>query len=329
MERVSAVIPTWNKAALLSSALASLRAQTRPLDEIIVIDNGSTDATSEVARQSQATRIGFSQNLGFAKAVNEGILSARGDWILILNNDVELRPEWLATLLASASQCHASFAVGKLMQKDAPGILDGSWDLISKACYAWRCGWGREDGPIWSTRRAISFAPMTAALFKRSVFDAIGLLETRFESYYEDVDFGIRCALNGLTGIYEPAAVALHLGKATLGGNAAHVMYLSARNQLLLIAKHYPAETLRRFAWPIFAGQLLALAMTAKHWHLLAGLRGKWEALRQWRLYRREVHPRSRLEAVIVESEREILRLQQELGFDTYWRLYFSLMGFN
>jgi GT2 family glycosyltransferase len=170
---------------------------------------------------------------------------------------------------------------------------------------------------------------MTAALFKRSVFDAIGLLETRFESYYEDVDFGIRCALKGFTGVYEPTAVGVHLGKATLGSNAARVMYLSARNQLILIAKHYPNDTVRRFAWPIVAGQVLALGMTAKHWHLLAGVRGKWEALRQWRSYRRELEAGSRLEAVVIESEREILRLQKELGFDTYWRLYFSLTGLS
>ncbi len=168
---------------------------------------------------------------------------------------------------------------------------------------------------------------MTAALFHRSVFDRIGLLETRFESYYEDVDFGIRCALAGLSGIYEPAAVATHLGKATYGKRAARVYFLSARNQVLLLAKHYPPQTLRRFAWPILAGQTLALFAAARQGHPLAALRGKWQAFRQWSAFRNQLPSAADIETVTASSEREILDIQRAIGFDIYWRLYFSLVN--
>ena len=167
---------------------------------------------------------------------------------------------------------------------------------------------------------------MTAALFHRRVFDAIGLLEERFESYYEDVDFGIRCALAGLRGVYEPRAQAVHLGKATFGKRAGRVYFLSARNQLLLLAKHYPPETLRRFWWPIFAGQVLALLAAAKQGQLLPAIRGKWEALRQWHGFRDNLPGRSAIEAVMTANEAEILAIQRQIGFDIYWRLYFGLV---
>ncbi|MBV9611241.1 MAG: glycosyltransferase family 2 protein [Acidobacteriaceae bacterium] len=328
MAVVSAIIPTWNRADLLRSILTNLRAQTRPPDEIIVVDNGSTDATPLVVREFPVELVVFPENRGFAVAVNEGIRHARGDWIFIVNNDVVLEPAWLDRMLTSAEQESAAFAVGKLLRPDDPALIDGSWDLISRAAYAWRCGFERHDGSVWSTRRTISFAPMTAALFQRRVFEQIGSLETRFESYYEDVDFGVRCALAGLQGIYEPAAIALHMSKTSLGKSSARVIFLTARNQVLILAKYYPSRTLGRFAWPIAVGQFLSLCAAAKQGHLIAGLRGKWEALRLWSSFRQQSSPADErlIEAIFSESEREIHRLQRQIGFNPYWRLYFSLV---
>ena len=327
MATVSAIIPTWNRADLLESILTNLSRQTRPPDQIIVIDNGSTDTTQLVAREFRVDVIAFPENRGFAIAVNEGIRRAKGDWILILNNDVVLEPCWLERLFASAEQENASFAVGKLLRPNDMNLVDGSWDLISRAAYAWRCGFERRDGAVWSTKRRISFAPMTAALFERRVFDQIGLLETRFESYYEDVDLGVRCALAGLDGIYDPAAVALHMSKTTLGKSSARVIFLTARNQLLILAKYYSAMTLRRFAWPILIGQVLAVFAAAKQGHLFAAVHGKWQGIRQWSSFRQpSAAPAQQVEKVFSESEQEIHRLQRQVGFNPYWRLYFSLV---
>ncbi len=327
MSTVSAIIPTWNRADLLKAILANLRSQTRPPDQVIVIDNGSTDETQAIAQGAPVDLITFPQNRGFAAAVNEGIRQARGDWLLIVNNDVILEPQWLERLVEAAEREGASFGVGKLLRSDGMNVIDGSWDLVSRAAYAWRCGYGKRDGAIWSARRKITFAPMTAALFHRRVFEQIGLLETRFESYYEDVDFGVRCALAGLEGIYEPAAVATHTSKTTLGKTSGRVMFLTARNQVLILAKYYSANTLRRFAWPVFVGQILALMAAARQRSFLAALRGKWEGLRQWSSFRQNFRAeRSRIEAAFSESEREIHQLQRQVGFDIYWRLYFSLV---
>jgi GT2 family glycosyltransferase len=329
MTSISAVIPTWNRADLLESILINLRAQTRPPEQIVVVDNGSTDATQIVARQFGVDLVVFAQNRGFAVAVNEGIRRSKGEWILLLNNDVVLEPQWIERLLAATVESNAAFAAGKLLRKDKTRTLDGSWDLVSRAAYAWRCGYGRPDGEIWSTPRRIWMAPMTAVLFHTRVFEQIGLLDDRFESYYEDVDFGVRCALAGLSGIYEPAAVAVHMDKASSGKKRGRVMYLTGRNQLLILAKHYPAATLRRFAWPIFIGQILALMAAAKQGHPFAALKGKCEALWRWRTFR---EPRdgpigcSPIEAAMLRSEVEIYDLQRKIGYDIYWRLYFSLV---
>lgn len=326
--KITAIIPTWNRADLVRSIVTNLQAQTRPPDQIIVVDNGSEDATQILARELGTDLVVFPENRGFAAGVNEGIRQASGEWLLILNNDVVLEPAWIERLLAAVQQEHVFFGIGKLLRKDSISVLDGSWDLVSRAAYAWRCGYGRHDGAVWSIRRRIRFAPMTAALFHKEVFNRIGLLEARFESYYEDVDFGVRCTLAGLEGIYEPAAVAVHIGNATYGKHGARTMYLSARNQVLLLAKHYPSRTLRRFVWPILVGQTLALLMAAKHRRFFAALRGKWDGIRQWSTFRKEMNAayERAIESAFSESELEIRNLQRQIGFDIYWRLYFSVV---
>ncbi len=328
MATVSAIIPTWNRADLLESILTNLNAQTRPPNQIVVVDNGSEDATQLIARKFSVDLLVFPENRGFAVAVNEGIRRATGDWILIVNNDVVLEPQWLERLVSSAAEEQASFAVGKLLRPKDVNLIDGSWDLVSRAAYAWRCGFEKADGAVWSTKRRITFAPMTAALFDRRVFERVGLLETRFESYYEDVDFGVRCALAGMDGIYDPSAIALHMSKTTLGKSSGRVMFLTARNSILILAKYYSGHTLRRFAWPIFVGQLLALLAAARQRNLLAAMRGKWQALRQWSSFREQpiLQESGQIESVFASSEREILHLQRQVGFTPYWRLYFSLV---
>ncbi|HLW77720.1 MAG TPA: glycosyltransferase, partial [Bryobacteraceae bacterium] len=91
----TAVIPHWNRRDLLESLLASLREQTRPFEEIIVADNGSTDDSADFAERSGARVLRLERNLGFAAAVNRGIEASKSKWVAILNNDVTLDRAWL------------------------------------------------------------------------------------------------------------------------------------------------------------------------------------------------------------------------------------------
>ena len=323
MGEVAVVIPNWNRSALLAKLLENLKRQSYPIARIVVVDNGSTDDSAAVAQRAGATVITLASNTGFAHAVNCGIQAAATEWIAILNNDVTPEQDWLSQLMIHLERGDAWFAVGKLMETARPGRIDGCFDAICRGACAWRCGSGRLDEPLWSTPREIRFPPFTAAVFRAELFENIGLLDEQFESYLEDIDFGIRAATAGLTGIYVPQAVAYHQGSATLGAWHPDTVRKIARNQLLLVAKHYPQNWILRYGWPVLLAQTLWGLVALRHGALRAYLAGKWEGLRRFGGARKNT--RSNLPAILDQSEREIRELQQLTGFDLYWKLYFAL----
>jgi GT2 family glycosyltransferase len=323
MNGVTIIVPNWNGRAVLEHLLGTLRAQTHPIAAILVIDNGSTDGSADAAGQAGARVIRLQTNLGFAAAVNRGIAAAVTDYLAIVNNDVELAPDWLQRLADALGDDTAWFAAGKILHSADRTRLDGTYDALSRGACAWRAGHGRPDGPEFSIRRRIFFAPGTAALFRAELFRRLGALDESFESYLEDVDLGLRCALAGLSGWYVPEALAWHRGSATLGRWHPRTVRLISRNQVLLVAKHYPAGLVLRCAWPILVGQILWGLVALRHGAGWAWLRGKLAALA--RLPRRHAANPADLRRILEASEQDIFRAQLKTGFDSYWRWYFRL----
>src|SRR5690349_2745381 len=201
---VSVVVPVWNGRELLENLFRSLRAQTVAPAAVLVVDNGSSDGSPEIAAKWGARVLRLGSNQGFAYAVNRGIAESTAEAIAIVNQDVEAAPDWLQRLAAALEDNSAWFAAGKILQTAHRDRIDGTFDAVCRGACAWRVGHDRADGPEFSTRRRIFFASGTAALFRADLFRRIGPLDESFESYLEDVDLGLRCATAGLEGWYVP-----------------------------------------------------------------------------------------------------------------------------
>jgi len=326
---VSIIVPVSNGRSLVERLMKSLGAQTQRAVEILIVDNGSEDGAPEAAERLGARVIRMGWNTGFARAVNRGIQECKSEWLAIVNSDVELAPDWLERLLEAARLAGTWFAAGKILSAQNPGRIDGTYDVVCRGGCAWRVGQGRGDGPEFSVPRNIWSAPGTAALFRTELFHRLGLLDEKFESYLEDVEFGLRCACMNYKGRYVPGAVAFHQGSATLGKWHPEVVCKISRNQVLLVAKHYPPRLLIQFAWPILFSQSLWGVVAFRHGAFLAFLRGKFKGLGGIRAARRsaatlDIDP-DRLDQILRDSEREIRRVQLRTGFDRFWRVYFAL----
>ena len=326
---VTVIVPVWNRRELLERLFSGLRAQTHPIAEVLVVDDGSEDGSAELAETLGAKSLRMGSHGGFARAVNRAIRECRTPLVAVVNNDVEPAPDWLEKLVGALESpgCSAWFATGRVLQASGRTRIDATYDVLCRGGTAWRVGHGCADGPPFDQARQILAAPFTAALFRAALFDQVGLLDERFESYMEDVDFGLRCALAGHTGRYVPDAVAWHAGSATLGRWHPETVRLIARNQVFLIAKHYPRRLLVRYAWPVAVAQALWGLVALRHGRGWSWLGGKLEGVRRFREFRggAEASDSTAFVQILRAGEQEIHNTQRKSGRDLYWTLYFLL----
>lgn len=250
----------------------------------LVVDNGSTDGTvAYLERQwPDVGVLALPQNVGFAAAVNRGIAATTGEYVALLNNDIELDPHWLGELVA-ALDAHpdAASATAKLISYDDRGLLDGAGDELSWSGVCRRRGYRRPDTGQYDAPEEVFSACGGAALYRRSALEQIGTFDEDFFAYLEDADWGFRARLAGYGCRYVPSARAYHMGGATTDRVSGLGTYLRRRNMIALVLKNYPARSLLRHLPDLVLEQLAGVALSAVQGTLRAQLRAWRDALRQ------------------------------------------------
>ena len=258
------MIPNRDGRLRLDACLRSVAAQTLPGLEVIVVDNGSRDGSIELLAERHAdVRVLVSaSNRGFAAAVNAGAAAARGEALLLLNNDVELDAACVESLLRGLDRHPRAAAVcARLLRADDERVLDGAGDALTRSLKAFRRGDGEPADGRFLTEEEVFSAPGTVALWRASAFRRLGGFDEAFFAYYEDVDLGLRARLHGYEFWYVPSAVARHVRGATSASRRREFdSYWAVRNRLAMIARAIPRGWLLRDAHLIVLGELASLA---------------------------------------------------------------------
>jgi GT2 family glycosyltransferase len=253
---ISVVIPNWNGRSWLPACLAAVRAQVRAADEVIVVDNGSRDGSLEYLRDEhpEVRVIALSDNTGFAHAANLGLQVAAGEFVALVNTDVELAPDWLArTAAALMAHPRAAAVACKMLSLNDPGIVDDAGDILRRDGVCEQRGrFGPDDGR-WDTPGEVFGACAGAALYRRGAVLYAGGFHEPYFAYLEDVDLSLRLRLAGWTCRYEPV-VALHAAQGSSGALPGGAGFLATRNTVVLVARFWPARWLgyvlyRQLGW--------------------------------------------------------------------------------
>ena len=272
--KATIVIPNLNGAGWLRDSIESIWAQTEQDFELIVVDNASTDESLAIARsyvgRERYTLIENDHNTGFSAAVNPGIRAAKGEYVVMFNNDAFAEPDWLAELIAAAEQDERIFAVQSLMIRHFErDIADDAGDYVT--LFGWACK--RGDGFPWrryQKPQRIFSACGGASLYRKKILDEIGWFDELFFAYFEDVDLSWRANSLGYKNWYCPSAKCYHICGATTGA----VRYndfksvQSGRNSILLPYKNMPLLMLLINLPFLVFGYLLKIVMF--------GLKGFW-----------------------------------------------------
>lgn len=262
------VIPNWNGRRFLKTCLDSLRAQTYPAMEVIIVDNASSDGspTYVSVHYPEAVLIALEANQGFTGACNIGMEAARGCFIALLNNDTEVEPNWIDEIVKAFDRHpEVGMVASKMLLFDQRGRIHTTGDFFTTDGRAGNRGvWEKDEGQY--NRADYVFAACGgSSAYRKSMLDQIGLLDDDYFFLLEDIDLAWRAQLAGHKALYVPGAVVYHRLSATGGG--AMASFYDGRNAIWLVVKNLPAALWRKYAGQILMRQA-ALA---------------WQALKAWR----------------------------------------------
>jgi GT2 family glycosyltransferase len=216
---LSIVIPVFDHLDLTRDCLDGIRKHTDVEHEIIVVDNGSTDGTAGFLRDSQVRTVTNQENLGFPKAVNQGVMAAGGEFVCLLNNDVKVQEHWLEPLLEAISTDRRAGVAGPLQVGTGgtvwhAGTAFGPDDHPTLARRPFHIFMGySQDDPLIGQPREYPAMNFGCCLIRNSIFEEIGLLDDEtfvFPGIYEDVDWCLRARKAGYRCLYRPDSRVLH-----------------------------------------------------------------------------------------------------------------------
>ena len=235
------IIPNYNGLKFMDECIRSLNAQTYPNFRTLVVDNGSTDGSVEWLKEHQIDTIFLPENTGFSGAVNVGIKAADTPYVLLLNNDVRVDEYFVAEMVRAIGQSERIFSVSsRMIQMYHPDLMDDAGDMYSILGWAYQRGVGRSVNLYQKSCRVFS-ACAGAAIYRRAVFDEIGLFDELHFAYLEDIDVGWRAKLYGYDNVYCPDAAVYHVGSGTSGSRYnSFKVRLAARNCIYLNYKNMP-----------------------------------------------------------------------------------------
>ncbi|NOK60791.1 MAG: glycosyltransferase family 2 protein [Chloroflexi bacterium AL-W] len=245
---LSIIIPTWNGLRHLPTCLEALFSQLPAYAEIILVDNGSTDATASWCQTTypEVRIISLQENRGFTGGITTGLRAAQGQYLLLLNDDAFVEPHCLDVLLETLEHNpHIGAAGGLLTFAHQP-------DLVASAGIRTRYDGVALD--LWTGRTTQSLPPTpinimgpsgAAALYRRELLEDVGLFEPTFFAYLEDVDLAWRAILRGWRSVVVPSARIRHVYSATSGQGSSFKQRLLGRNRWRAILRCWPTRLLQ------------------------------------------------------------------------------------
>jgi GT2 family glycosyltransferase len=272
---VSAIVVNRDGGEALGQCLESLSAQRGVAIETLVVDNGSrSDEAKTVRDRFPGVRVvPLSRNLGFAGGVNEGIARTSGEFVLVVNNDARLAPDYAARLAARlALDGRLAAAQGMVLRDDGQTIDTAglSWNRRGEAVPLHA---GGERFSAGTEPVEVPGVSATAAMYRRAALDAVAdhgrAFDDSFFAYYEDVDLSLRLARAGWRFVLDPEAVAFHRGSMTGGRTPWKRSRWIARNRWRTLLKNFDhAFLMSRLADLLKADLAHARSLGAAGWIL-------------------------------------------------------------
>ena len=280
----SIIILNYNGAKFLQDCIDSIIRETHSSYEIIVVDNNSPDKSGELFSKKfpEIKFILNKDNLGVPEGLNIGIRNASGDFVVLLNNDLIVMPDWLENFFKAYEKTGDALYQPKSLKFRDPSILDGTGCMINIFGFGFARGKGLKDEGKYSKQEEISYASGTCMFAPRKIFDEIGYFDPTFFAYHEELDLGWRARIFGYRSYYVPQTIIHHYGSVHWKWSP-QVFYFLERNRWLVLLKNYSTKTLLKLLPSLIIIEFAMLGFFISKGLFLKKLKKgfRWLALRQ------------------------------------------------
>jgi GT2 family glycosyltransferase len=252
---ISFVVSNYNgsKLRLIRDCLLSLKEIDYDDYEVIVVDNASTDGSAQSIRDEFGSfpKMKVIENPVnvYSKGLNLGLLNAKGDLVVFLNNDLVIRPDYARSMARFfKDRPRLAIAMGKIMCWDNPMLIDRVGDSMDLAGNPWLIGSKELDKGQFNSPMEILSAGTTAACVKKTLIQEIGMFDESYHIGYEDMDLALRAHMHGDLVLYNPEAVVYHRGAATDSRKeiAAKIKFHFDKNRVATVIKNYETTNMIR-----------------------------------------------------------------------------------
>lgn len=243
---VSIIIVNWNGLHWLKISLPSLARQIYKPVEIILVDNASSDDSVSWTKKHfpDVKIVRNTKNEGFAEGNNAGYRVAKGDYILLLNNDIQVKQDFIVELvwkmksdpMIGAAQC-------KLLLMDDHSRLDAVGAYLTPTGFLFHWGFGKRDAKKYDATENLYTAKGAAVMFTKEILrhTRVGnsIFDPTYFAYFEETDLCHRIWLSGKRVVYAPKSVVYHkMGGTSIGMDNAFIQYHSFKNRICTYLKN-------------------------------------------------------------------------------------------
>ncbi len=255
--KVIVLILSYNGKHLLDDSIISYSKNDYPNFSICVIDNGSTDNTKEYVSKNYPNVyvLRLENNLGYSGGLNVGLkyafIEKKADYVLITNNDVKADDKVISALVEiGETKTDSGFITGKVLYFDKPDTLQTVGKMEDPILWnGGHIGQNEIDKGQYDKVTERYFADDIYMLVKKALYEKVGGYDTTFKFQCEEFDWQIRAKKEGFKIYFTPYAKIWHKDSMTIGKVSAFKAYYDARNPLIVILKHKPAEFFRNYFW--------------------------------------------------------------------------------
>ena len=303
---VSIIILNYNAGNLLLNCVDSVFKSAYTNFEILVVDNLSTDNSHVICKEKfeKIQLIENKENLGYCEGNNVGIRNANGEFIVILNPDTVVEPNWLNHLMSAYSEFGEGLYQPKFFSLNEKLVIQSTGNMLHIFGFGFARDKGKIDNEKIKSIEKINYASGTCLFTSKIVLDKIGLLDPFLFLYHDDLDLGWRAAHIGINSFYVPKSIIYHAESYSIKWSSKKFYWLE-RNRKYCLLTHYSKETYAKMRSSLFLVDLCVWMFYLSKGFLAAKIKAELDIYRN----RKAIKIRyNQLEKIKTVSDKELIK---------------------